>query len=101
MAQLTFTARYKSDQRFNDAVQKIHLEAVLESAGISPEILNKAWESGLRPLSMSQYRQFVAGEKKKSSAPAKKKRASAKKSDEKSMSKQVSPSSTSQTITTD
>jgi hypothetical protein len=71
VAQLTFTARYKSDQRFNDAVQKIHLEAVLESAGISPEILNKAWESGLRPLSMSQYRDFVA----KNKTPAKKKRA--------------------------
>lgn len=104
MAQLTFTARYKSDQRFNDAVQKIHLEAVLESAGISPEALNKAWESGLRPLSMTQYRKFVADQKKKSPTPDKKKRAAAKKSDKESMSeiaKQMSPRATSQTITTD
>lgn len=79
MAKLTFTARYKSDQRFNDAVQKIHLEAVLESAGISPESLNKAWESGVRPLSMTQYRKFVADEEKKKSLPVKKKRATEKK----------------------
>lgn len=59
MAKLNFSTRFSSDKSFKTAVEKIHLEAVLESAGISPETLCDAWESGVRPLTLSQYREHA------------------------------------------
>ena len=56
MAKLNFAQRFSADKQFRAAVEKIHLEAVLESAGIDPEALNAMYEAGVRPLTRTRNR---------------------------------------------
>lgn len=87
MAKMNFAHRFKTDTVFRSAVESIHLEAVLESAGINPEELNDAWENGVRPLTLSVFRALNAPKKSapasqdEISKPAPRKRASEKASD--------------------
>jgi hypothetical protein len=79
MAKLNFAQRFSADKQFRAAVEKIHLEAVLESAGIDPEALNAMYEAGVRPLTLSAYKEQA---KPKAPAAPKKKAAAKKKSSE-------------------
>lgn len=87
MAKLNFAQRFRTDMAFKAAVENIHLEAVLESAGIDPEDLNEAWEGGVRPLSLSVFRSLKAPKKTEPKAqdetpkPAPKKKAAKKASE--------------------
>jgi hypothetical protein len=76
MAKLNFAQRFTSDTKFRAAVEKIHLEAVLESAGIDPETLNVMYEAGVRPLTLAAYKDQT---KLKAPAAPKKKTAPKKK----------------------
>lgn len=64
MAKLTFSQRYRKDNAFRAAVEDVVREAILESAGIDPESLNDAYESGVSPLTLTSFRAF-SGDKKK------------------------------------
>lgn len=76
MAKLNFAQRFSADKNFRIAVEKIHLEAVLESAGIDPETLNAMYEAGVRPLTLAAYKDQT---KPKAPAAPKKKTAPKKK----------------------
>ena len=63
MGNYTFAQRYRRDLRFKEVADNLVLEAMFTSAGVDPEAVRRAYESGVSPLTLEALKDFVANEK--------------------------------------